>query len=356
MSNYTLEFLTVLIVEDSQFVRSLVCSVLNAMGVGRVITSVDGENAILLMAKPTGNDSNAEPVNVDIVISDKVMPKVDGLILLRWLRQHKRSPNRFMPFIMLTAAADMDVVEAARDAGTTEFIAKPFSADSILQRILSVIDHPRMFVYSPAYFGPCRRRRQKPLGGEDRRKITDDDIRVVYAEKTPSPLTKGGPKVWHFHLPKSLKAKVGGSGSGAGTIDMKLLEEAEAQIGNMEDDYADWVRKSINALVQAINRCIENPKMASTHYESIHDIALELRGQGGVFGYPLVTTFGKSLYEYTSPGQRGIDPQHIELVKAHVDGINAVTRQKIKGDGGTVGAELVKSLVKAKQKYEDRAA
>ena len=121
------------------------------------------------MAKPTGNDGNAEPINVDIVISDKVMPRVDGLILLRWLRQHKRSPNRFMPFIMLTAAADMDVVEAARDAGTTEFIAKPFSANSILQRILSVIDHPRMFVYSPGYFGPCRRRRQKPLGGEDRR-------------------------------------------------------------------------------------------------------------------------------------------------------------------------------------------
>ncbi len=356
MSNYTLEFLTVLIIEDSQFVRSLICSVLNAMGVGNVVTSVDGEDAILMLAKGTAEGASNEPVNVDIVICDKVMPKVDGLMVLRWLRQHKRSPNRFMPFIMLTAAADMDVVEAARDAGTTEFIAKPFSAESILQRILSVIDHPRMFVYSPGYFGPCRRRLQRPRDGEDRRKITDDDIRVVYAEKTPSPLTESGPKVWHFHLPKSLKAKVGGSGGGTGTIDMKLLDEAESQIGQMEDDYADWVRKSIAALVQAVNRCIENPKAASVHYEAIHDIALELRGQGGVFGYPLVTTFGKSLYEYTSPGQRGIDNQHIELVKAHVDGISAVTRNKIKGDGGEVGADLVKGLATAKQKYEDRAA
>ncbi len=56
-----------------------------------------------------------------------------------------------------------------------------------------------------------------------------------------------------------------------------------------------------------------------------------------------------------SPGQR-IDDMHVELVKAHVDGISAVTRQKIKGDGGEIGTELVKGLAQAKRKYEDRAA
>ena len=358
MADYTLEFLTIMVIEDSKFVRSLLCSVINAMGVGRIVSCEDGEDAIRSMAIVPSDLGASALSNVDIVICDKVMPKVDGLMVLRWLRQHKRSPNRFMPFIMLTAAADRDVVEAARDAGTSEFVAKPFSAESILQRIISVIDHPRMFVYCPGYFGPCRRRTRQEFDGENRRKSTKKDIREVYADKAPAPLREGGPVAWHFHLPNNLRAKVvtgGGASDGAGGIDLDLLEEAENQIGQMEDDYSDWVRQSINMLVQAVNRCIENPDTTTLHYQTIHDIALELRGQGGVFGYPLVTTFGKSLYEYTAPGQR-VDHRHVELVKAHVDGISAVTRQKIKGDGGEIGTELMKGLAEAKKKYEDRAA
>lgn len=358
MADYSLEYLTIMVVEDSSFVRSLLCSVLNAMGVGNIVTCADGEDAIKHMATDPSEMTSANTNQVDMIICDKVMPKVDGLMVLRWLRQHKRSPNRFMPFIMLTAAADLDVVEAARDAGTSEFIAKPFSAESILQRIMSIVDHPKMFVYCSGYFGPCRRRTNQKFDGENQRKTTKKDIRDVYADKAPAPLREGGPVAWHFHLPNNLKSKVaigGGASDGAGGIDLDLLQEAENQIGQMEDDYSDWVRQSINALVQAVNRCIEDPGTASLHYQTIRDIALELRGQGGVFGYPLVTTFGKSLYEYTAPGQR-IDDMHVELVKAHVDGIAAVTRQKIKGDGGEIGTELIKGLAQAKRKYEDRAA
>jgi DNA-binding response OmpR family regulator len=60
---------------------------------------------------------------------------------------------------MLTGHTHIDHVRLARDAGANEFLAKPVSVKAILSRLMAVIDHPRAFVRSSGYFGPCRRRR-----------------------------------------------------------------------------------------------------------------------------------------------------------------------------------------------------
>jgi hypothetical protein len=46
----------------------------------------------------------------------------------------------------------------ARDAGVTEFLAKPISAKALYQRILNVVASPRPFIRTKTYFGPDRRR------------------------------------------------------------------------------------------------------------------------------------------------------------------------------------------------------
>ena len=50
----------------------------------------------------------------------------------------------------------------ARDAGVTEFIVKPVTANSVLSRMQAVIFKPRPFVKSEGYNGPCRRRVNDP--------------------------------------------------------------------------------------------------------------------------------------------------------------------------------------------------
>ena len=94
------------------------------------------------------------------------------MLFLRWLRGAAESPNRFVPFIMLSGAADNDYVTASRDLGTTEFLAKPFSAQSVYRRLLEVIDRPRQFITNNSYFGPDRRRQNlgPPRGIPERRK------------------------------------------------------------------------------------------------------------------------------------------------------------------------------------------
>ena len=108
---------------------------------------------------------------VDIVVLDYVMGEEDGVAFLRKLRHETESPAPFVPVIMLTAHSERARVEAARDAGVTEFCTKPVTAAEMIRKVGAVIDHPRQFVRSGTYFGPDRRRREDPnFQGSERRK------------------------------------------------------------------------------------------------------------------------------------------------------------------------------------------
>jgi hypothetical protein len=74
------------------------------------------------------------------------------------------------------------VIEA-RDAGVTEFLAKPVAAKSLYERILSVVLAPRPFIKTRDYFGPDRRRttNTKYIGPERRKGAEDAEIIEVPA-------------------------------------------------------------------------------------------------------------------------------------------------------------------------------
>lgn len=334
--------------------RSVFINVLRALGVERITVAENGEQAIRIMNPSTQTAS--KPIvgmsGIDIVICDYFMPSVDGAMFLRWLRRSDRSPDRFLPFIMASAAADRDVLFTARDAGVDEFIAKPFSAEKLAQRFVSVIENPRPYIYCAGYFGPNRRRRTKPVEN-DRRLTRKEDLEVVYSGKDPASLQRSDKAVWEFRIPRTLKQKLAGQATGARDdppFDLGLIEAAEAKVASMEGDYADWVSASIDNLVQAHHRALEDPEKAGHHIETIHRIALELRGQGGIFGYPLMTQFGKSLYDVTYEETACTMPL-LDLIDAHIDLIKVVMKQKIKGDGDSVGQELLRSLAEAKKKF-----
>ncbi|WP_259782507.1 response regulator [Aestuariispira ectoiniformans] len=345
--------LSVLVVEDSQFMRSLIIGILRALGVERVMTAENGEEAIAILSPATKKTQSMVGMSgVDVIISDMFMPVVDGNMLLRWVRLSAKSPDRFLPFIMCSAAADRDVIIKARDAGVDEFLAKPFSANAMAQRLVAVVEHGRPYIYCPTYFGPDRRRRTVPVRN-DRRVMSKDEIETVYSGKELAALKNSKKKVWEIRLPKTLRAKLSTGASGDNNepaFDPALLDAAEAKVADMETDYADWVAESIEKLVQAHHRAIEEMDDASSHLEVINKVALDLRGQGGIFGYPLMTQFGKSLYECTEEDTK-VTPQLLDLINSHIDLIKVVMNQKIKGDGGKMGQELLQSLFEAKQKH-----
>ncbi len=150
MSGAGFERLKTLIVEDNAHMRSLLRALLNSVGIKDIAEAAHGQAAIGILRE-------RKP---DLVLSDLAMKPMDGIEFTRHIRTHESSPNPFVPIIMITGHTEKHRVEAARDAGVTEFLAKPITAHNLFSRIAEIVERPRGFVRCPSYFGPDRRRRQ----------------------------------------------------------------------------------------------------------------------------------------------------------------------------------------------------
>lgn len=148
-----------LVVDTNKLMCQLIKDILQMLGVLQVATARDSEKAIAVLRSG----------GVDVLITEWNLKPKSGMELLDWLRNDGTSPDRMMPVIFLTANSEMEYVVESRDRGVTEFLAKPFTADSMYKRLVSVIARPRDFVSVPNYFGPDRRRQQLPFEGPDRR-------------------------------------------------------------------------------------------------------------------------------------------------------------------------------------------
>lgn len=117
---------TLLIVDDSFSMRQMLRMTLLACGY-RVLEASDGHAALDVLKRE----------DVDLVITDVHMPRLDGLGLLRAIRSSAQ--RKFLPVIVLTTEDDAEFREHGREAGARAWMVKPFSANSLtsaVQRIL----------------------------------------------------------------------------------------------------------------------------------------------------------------------------------------------------------------------------
>ncbi|WP_417463480.1 hypothetical protein [Kordiimonas sp.] len=153
-----------------------------------------------------------------------------------------------------------------------------------------------------------------------------------------------------YRFKNRLKEKTAGLAPGKVSISPEALEAAEKALTKMAEDYPDWVSGLIVKLQEQHGRCVDTPESRRDCFEEIHRIAHDMKGQGGTFGYPLITTFADSLYGFTYKRDEISDGQ-VELIKAHLDAMRAVIRGRISGTGGEIGEKLTDSLNDAIQKY-----
>lgn len=90
--------------------------------------------------------------------------------LCQALRYSRKSPNPFLPIIMISQEPTRQSVETARNAGVDEFLAAPYSVKTVEEHLRSVVDNRRGFVRVEGYFGPDRRRgAMAQMLGQERR-------------------------------------------------------------------------------------------------------------------------------------------------------------------------------------------
>jgi len=163
------ESLKALIVEDNTHMRSLLRALLNSAGIKDIGEAINGLAGLEILRER----------KIDLVLTDLAMAPMDGLELTRHVRNDEKSPNPFVPIIMITGHTERYRVEAARDAGVTEFLAKPVTAHNLFARITEILERPRAFVRCESYFGPDRRRQEmENYAGPRRRAEELQDARV----------------------------------------------------------------------------------------------------------------------------------------------------------------------------------
>jgi two-component system, chemotaxis family, chemotaxis protein CheY len=170
-----------LVIDDNAHMRRIVRTLLHVFGTREVYEGEDGAAGL----------EGFTQFSPDIVITDWAMPIFDGLELTQMIRQPGANSNPYVPIIMLTGHSERKRVVAARDAGVTEFLAKPISAKALYQRILNIVANPRPFIRTKSYFGPDRRRNVNPnYAGPERRKGGKADVikQQSLLDKAKSPI------------------------------------------------------------------------------------------------------------------------------------------------------------------------
>lgn len=137
--------------------------------------------------------------------------------------------------------------------------------------------------------------------------------------------------------PNNLKAKVG-PGKG---VDAQTLERAQALVNEMAGDFELRAADEADHILKLAE--IAETDASEERMVDIFRIGHELKGQGGTFGYPLITKIGGSLCRYIE--LVGDDnPIDLEVIRAHALALRAVAGNKIAGDGGPVEKRVLGEL------------
>ena len=113
----------VLVADDSATMRKIIIRSLNAVGITSVVEAADGSQAVALFM--------FKPGTFDLVLTDWNMPGKTGLEVTREIR----AQDAKVPIIMITTEAEKGRVIQAIQAGVTDYLVKPFTAETLREKL-----------------------------------------------------------------------------------------------------------------------------------------------------------------------------------------------------------------------------
>ena len=116
----------ILVVDDFAAMRRILKNVFTQIGFTNIIEADDGTTALDVL----------KDNKVGLIVSDWNMPKMSGLDLLKTVRSNESTKDT--PFLMVTASSQKDDVLEAVQAGVSNFIVKPFTADTVKEKLAKI--------------------------------------------------------------------------------------------------------------------------------------------------------------------------------------------------------------------------
>ncbi len=312
MQKATLKNIRILIADNDNNLGMILTQVLQRMGFTDIQLVRDGQAALKVL----------EQEHKDILITEWALQSIDGIALTNHIRSDS-SVTRLLPIIMMTARAEKQDVEEARDAGITEFVVKPYNSLTVFKRIQQVIDNPRAFLLAQEYVGPDRRRRSIDFTGTDKRHerpmvIAAEEVQAV-ADETPKLI-----------LPEFiLKQRMGANVPLDSIITPQVLAEAQAVIENLKDDSLVWIREYVQVVDKGYKQLMQAPSQGIV--DSIMEALLAIKSNAGTFGFASASQLAHQLYQFMRFDYSMTNSRHNHVLLKHVQSLTVLLSSKAGG-------------------------
>ncbi|NKB45683.1 MAG: phosphorelay protein [Alphaproteobacteria bacterium] len=145
----------------------------------------------------------------------------------------------------------------------------------------------------------------------------------------------------YIYPPNNLKSKITVDSSSVGVV---AMQDAEAAITDMAEDYLGWVKDDIANLQGAYDKAVADPSAGADAREEMYGFAHDIKGQGGSFGYPLMTAVGNQLCKFMEGIEGNLNAAQLSVVKVHIDTLRLIIQERMEGDGGKAGSQLLRAL------------
>ena len=122
-----------------------------------------------------------------------------------------------------------------------------------------------------------------------------------------------------------------------------VLARAQAAVADLAKNYAPATLLDLDRCTALLKTAREAPDQRTAAIKDLYNIAHNIKGQGGSFGYPLVTRIGDSLCSLVRR-ERPFTDADLGIVQAHLDALRLILTKDIKGDGGEAGPKIAARL------------
>lgn len=127
-------------------------------------------------------------------------------------------------------------------------------------------------------------------------------------------------------------------------LDEEALERANAAIARLKESYiSEWAPASIDEMYEALAAAMRRDADCREQMERLYRLAHDMKGQGGTFDFAILTTVGESICRLTADRDLLSDGE-FTVVRAHVDAARTIIRERLDGEGGAAGRELLAGL------------
>jgi two-component system chemotaxis response regulator CheY len=314
-----LKNLHILIVEDIAPMRELTSAVLKEQGVGTISYAADGESGYQAFCR----------LRPDIILTDWVMPNMDGLEMTKMIRTDAGSPDKTIPIIMMTGFGSPHKISLARNAGVTEFLVKPFSATEVSKRIMKVIKSPRDFIITHNFVGPDRRRKKDEGAADDgnNKRIDPEGYTEII-------------KANHV-----LQAKVG-----IGQIPDDALLKSQSLIEKNNFNFAPIAKQFLKQFRDALDIAHTETYTNRKSIERLINPVMQIKANARIFRYELLGDLASIMLNFLE-NMNELDEDAMAIIEAHHTTLSRIVSDELHGDGGSNGKSFQEELEAACKRY-----